>query len=116
MDSVYTHDRLIRPLVLESLAGASWLREECHLGSPGRIDVSALVEGELVGLEIKAANDSLSRLLPPKGFQVDQFSAVYDRVTLVCAEKHLGKALAAIPSWWGVSVPRDGTLEPERPS
>lgn len=62
-----------------------------------RIDV-AVVNGELHGFEIKSAKDDLSRL--PR--QVELYSQVFDRLTLVVAQRHLDKAMALVPTWWGV--------------
>ncbi|HEJ7906279.1 sce7726 family protein [Serratia nevei] len=50
--------------------------------------------------EIKSDVDSLSRL--PS--QVNSFSDVFKKVTLITTFKHLTKAQYIIPSWWGVIV------------
>lgn len=50
--------------------------------------------------EIKSDVDSLSRL--PS--QVNTFSDVFKKVTLITTYKHLTKAKYIIPSWWGVIV------------
>jgi hypothetical protein len=62
-----------------------------------RIDV-AVVNGLLHGYEIKSERDSLRRL----GAQLDFYSRVLDRATLVVSERHLDKAIEMIPEWWGV--------------
>lgn len=62
-----------------------------------RIDV-AVINGELHGVELKSARDTLVRL--PE--QQKLFSEVFDRVTLVVARNHILKALPKIPEWWGV--------------
>jgi len=64
-----------------------------------RIDI-AVINGELCGFELKSAKDTLERL--PK--QASLYSEVFDRMTLVVAERHLEKATEAIPSWWGIST------------
>lgn len=64
-----------------------------------RIDV-ALINGRLEGFEIKSDSDSLSRL-PRQAFAYGQ---VFDRLTMVCAERHLQSALELLPEWWGVEV------------
>lgn len=66
-----------------------------------RIDV-ALVNGSMIGYEIKSDVDSLTRL--PK--QVVAFSALFDRVSLVTTERHLRKAREAVPPWWGIMTPK----------
>ena len=62
-----------------------------------RIDLVA-VNGQLHGYEIKSDRDSLRRL----GTQAAMYGKVFDRVTLVCGERHLTSALEIIPAWWGV--------------
>ena len=52
--------------------------------------------------EIKSDVDSLSRL--PS--QVNSFSDVFKKVTLITTFKHLTKSQYIIPSWWGVVVAR----------
>lgn len=65
----------------------------------GYADV-AVVNGELVGYEIKSDVDSLARL--PR--QVSTFSSVFDRMWLVTTARHEANATALIPKWWGVLV------------
>jgi hypothetical protein len=60
-----------------------------------RVDV-AVVNGELHGFEIKSARDTLARLPA----QQELYSQVFDRVTLVVADKHVEKAELVIPRWW----------------
>ena len=62
-----------------------------------RVDLAA-VNGWFVGWEIKTRADTLARL--PR--QQDVYSRVFDRVWLVADERHIGPALAMIPSWWGI--------------
>jgi hypothetical protein len=64
-----------------------------------RIDL-AVINGEMHGYELKSARDTLQRL--PS--QAELYSQVFDRVTLVCAEKHVGAAQSLVPEWWGVST------------
>ncbi len=72
-----------------------------------RVDV-AVVNGYLHGFEIKSDFDTLERLPG----QVAIYNAVLDRATLVVGEKHITKAQAKIPDWWGIKVvtagPRGG--------
>jgi hypothetical protein len=68
-----------------------------------RVDI-AVVNGFLHGFEIKSEADTLERL---RG-QVAVYNAVLDRVTLVVGEKHLAKAEAQIPSWWGIKIVAPG--------
>lgn len=62
-----------------------------------RVDL-AVVNGRLDGYEIKSDRDSLRRL---EG-QVDLYSKVLDRATLVVGERHLAEAVDSLPAWWGV--------------
>lgn len=89
------------------LGSASWMARECHLGTGSRIDLAAIVGGEVLGFEIKSRADSLKRLTPPTGFQVHEFSLLYDRVTIVCADRHVAPATAIVPPWWGIMAAED---------
>jgi hypothetical protein len=62
-----------------------------------RVDL-AVVNGLLHGYEIKSDRDSLRRLVG----QVDLYSRVLDRATLVVGERHLPEALEIVPIWWGI--------------
>lgn len=62
-----------------------------------RVDL-AVVNGLFHGFEIKSDRDTLRRL---EG-QVEVYSKVLDRATLVAGEHHLAAAMAMIPDWWGV--------------
>lgn len=63
----------------------------------GRIDI-AVVNGKLHGFELKSAKDNLDRLEK----QAEQYSSVFDYVTLVVADNHLQHAVEIVPDWWGV--------------
>ena len=62
-----------------------------------RVDL-AVVNGEFHGYEIKSERDSLRRL----STQADLYSKVFDRVTLVCGDRHVSQALSIVPAWWEV--------------
>ena len=64
-----------------------------------RVDI-AVVNGQLSGYEIKSDRDTLSRLPA----QMATYSRVFDTMTAVVAERHLGSTKAIIPDWWGVQV------------
>lgn len=107
------HDRDIRPRLLALLAtSAQWVCEE--FSADGKVDVAAVEGGRLCGYEIKAAKDTLKRLGLSGGAQVEMFSRTFDRVTLVCAAKHVRPALAIVPAWWGVTVATDDAFVAER--
>jgi hypothetical protein len=73
--------------------------EMAVLSGACRVDI-AVINGRLEGLEIKSERDTLERL--PR--QVELYGRVFDRMTMVCAERHLEKAIEAVPGWWGVEV------------
>ena|SRR6266850_4535204 len=62
-----------------------------------RIDL-AVVNGSIHGFEIKSEYDRLIRLAQ----QATVFNQVFDRLTLVAAEKHLEAARRIVPHWWGL--------------
>jgi hypothetical protein len=71
-----------------------------------RVDV-AVINGELSAFEIKSDVDSLWRL--PR--QVRSFDCVFDRVSLVTTEKHLRRARAMVPRWWGIFTLSSETVD-----
>jgi hypothetical protein len=62
-----------------------------------RVDVAA-VNGILHGYEIKSDRDSLHRL----DGQVEVYSKVLDRATLVVGPRHIETASQMVPDWWGI--------------
>ncbi|WP_449284417.1 sce7726 family protein [Marinobacter sp. PE14] len=55
--------------------------------------------------EIKSDLDTLARLHS----QGSRYGKIFDKVTLVTSERHLEKALAMVPTWWGVMlIPQSG--------
>lgn len=65
----------------------------------GQSRVDLIVIGDrLEAYEIKSAADSLSRL----PMQVQMYSRVFERVTLVCATCHVSRAMGIVPEWWGI--------------
>ena len=59
-----------------------------------------VVNGLLHGFELKSDRDNLSRLEN----QIQIFSSVLDRVTLVVGYRLVDKALRMVPEWWGVKL------------
>lgn len=81
-----------------------------------RADI-AIVNGRMIGYEIKGETDSLKRLRE----QVRAYNAVFDQATVITTTRHRRKVVAKIPRWWGVivchSAPRRGiTFETWRPA
>lgn len=100
------NDSAIRSALLERLrerwasTAATMIVEEfgTHYGG-ARADL-AVINGHLWGYEIKSAADRLDRLPT----QIRSYGEVFDYVTLVAAERHLERAMEAVPTWWGVMV------------
>lgn len=68
-----------------------------------RADI-AVISGRLYGFEIKGESDSLDRLAG----QIQSYSAVFDRATVVAAPRHLESLHSMLPRWWGIVVCRVG--------
>jgi len=64
-----------------------------------RADI-AVINGQLIGYEIKSDDDSLRRLAE----QVDTYSAVFDRATVVVGGRHLKNVNKRTPRWWGITA------------
>lgn len=62
-----------------------------------RIDI-AVINGCLHGFEIKSASDTLSRL----PYQIALYEECLERLTIVCAEKHLPGVREIAPRWCGI--------------
>lgn len=62
-----------------------------------RVDV-AVINGALHGYEIKSDSDTLERL--PK--QIEVYSRVLDKITIVTGKSHIQKVCNLIPYWWGI--------------
>jgi len=69
-----------------------------------RIDV-AVINGCIHGYEIKSAADTLTRL--PQ--QLALYADCLEKLTIVCAEKHIAGVRALVPRWCGIiKVARGG--------
>jgi hypothetical protein len=64
-----------------------------------RADI-AVVNGHLIGYEIKSNNDSLRRLEN----QVESYNAVFDKISVIVGDRHFKSIQSHIPEWWGVIV------------
>ncbi len=62
-----------------------------------RADI-AVVNGHIVGYEIKSDRDSLCRLSE----QVQSYNAVFDRVSIIVGERHANSVQERVPEWWGL--------------
>ncbi len=68
-----------------------------------RADI-AVINGHLIGYEIKSEVDSLRRL----HVQINSYNAVFDRVSVIIATCHLRETLNILPEWWGVISVTEG--------
>lgn len=68
-----------------------------------RADI-AVINGHLIGYEIKSDDDSLNRLAQ----QVGAYSAVFDRVTAIVGRRHLEGVKELLPHWWGIIIAIEG--------
>lgn len=73
-----------------------------NLGA-SRADI-AVINGLMHGYELKSKSDNLLRLPA----QIEHYSSVMDKVTLVVSECHAELALGMIPKWWGVKIVTQG--------
>jgi hypothetical protein len=62
-----------------------------------RADI-AVVNGHLIGYEIKSDVDSLKRL----SSQINVYNAIFDNSSVILTERHLEEALRIVPDWWGI--------------
>lgn len=69
-----------------------------------RADI-AVLNGKLIGYEIKTNNDTLIRL----PHQIQAYNEVFDNVYVITGDKHLEKVLVSIPEWWGVYLVTETT-------
>lgn len=62
-----------------------------------RIDI-AVINGRILGYEIKSGKDTLERL----PVQIEIYNKVFDEITIVTCENHSRKVMDLIPEWWGI--------------
>lgn len=91
---LWRHHRNKKTLVLDELG----LRHGLN-----RADV-AVVNGHLIGYEIKSDEDSLHRLEE----QVVAYTAVFDWVSVVIGTRHEDSIEAAVPACWGIILSNSG--------
>lgn len=78
--------------------------DEFSLGlGASRADIT-VINGIMHGYELKSKSDNLTRL--PS--QINYYSSVMDKVTLVVDESHQHEAAKLIPEWWGIKVVTQG--------
>ncbi len=69
-----------------------------------RADI-AVINGHLIGYEIKSNKDSLRRLEK----QVKSYNSVFDRVSIIVGDRHLTSIQNHVPRWWGVIATTKGS-------
>ena len=69
-----------------------------------RADI-AVINGHLIGYEIKSDEDTLDRLEQ----QVPAYGAVFDCATVVIAERHARDVDGCVPEWWGIVRSHEGS-------
>jgi hypothetical protein len=90
----------LRAHLLASTAGAQQAVEELWVPrSHERADLAVLGR-TMDGFEIKTDRDTLRRL--PR--QIAAYGRLFDRCTVVIADKHCEKATELVPAWWGVTA------------
>lgn len=68
-----------------------------------RADI-AIINGRLIGFEIKSDLDSLRRL----NEQIVSYNAIFDRIYLIATSRHLKDIEAILPKWWGIISVNEG--------
>jgi hypothetical protein len=68
-----------------------------------RADI-AIVNGKLIGFEIKSDGDSLYRLKK----QIAAYNSVFDRIAIVVSERHRRDVTQKVPKHWGIVVSKKG--------
>lgn len=68
-----------------------------------RADI-AVVNGCLIGYEIKSDRDSLDRLVE----QVKSYNAVFDKASMIVGRRHAVSVRKYIPEWWGLILSMPG--------
>lgn len=97
------HDSDIRPILHSKLRedypedDTLILDEMALCQGKGRVDI-AVLNGSLLGFEIKSERDSLDRL--PR--QVEYYGRVFHKVSLYTNDNHIDDAKRVIPKWWGL--------------
>ena len=90
----------LRARVLVAIRGARDAVDEFWVPrSYERADL-AVIGTSMDGFEIKTERDTLRRL--PR--QINAYGRLFDRCSVVLAEKHCDKAAEMLPAWWGITT------------
>ncbi len=69
----------------------------CH--GKARVDV-AVINGSMIGYEIKSEKDTLDRL--PN--QINAYNKVFDNISIVIGNNHAEEVQSMVPEWWGIYI------------
>ncbi len=88
----------------EHLDHHTFVVDELGLKNGGiRADI-AVLNGSLVGYEIKTEKDNLYRLPA----QIEAYNEVFDKAHIITGQRHLSKIEAMLPAWWGIYLIESG--------
>ncbi|MGH2682731.1 MAG: sce7726 family protein [Actinomycetota bacterium] len=90
-------DRLRAEIVASAKTPSETIYEFWVPRSNERADV-VVVGGHMSAFEIKTERDTLKRL--PR--QATAYARLFDRCTIVLAERHVAAAMEMLPEWWGI--------------
>lgn len=104
-----TNDRTIRKSLHDMLRKIHYNELNTHIvdellvgNAKVRADV-AVINGELSGYEIKSDADNLVRLEN----QIEGYSEVFDKMSIVTGKKHLARVKDMVPQWWEVLLAKE---------
>ena len=81
-----------------NLPSESLIVDELKVCNGNAIMDVAVINGSLIGFEIKSKNDNLSRLTHQMSF----YNKVFDFITVVTCKNHLNGVIKTVPSNWGI--------------
>lgn len=97
MNEIYIRKQLVKELTRQHPNNTEFLTELPIANFSRRIDL-VMANGNLSGFEIKSEQDTLKRL----NGQLDAYTQYFERVTVVCATKHLNSVINSTPKDVGV--------------
>lgn len=92
MNEIYIRKLLIKELARQHPDNTEFLAELPIANFSRRVDL-VMANGSLSGFEIKSEQDTLKRL----NGQLDTYTQYFERVTVVCATKHLNSVINSTP-------------------
>ncbi len=98
-DETLVRDAL-RTRVIDATSGARDTIDEFWVPRSNERADLAVIGRSMDGFEIKTERDTLRRL--PR--QIEAYGRLFDRCSVVVAEKHFDAAESMIPAWWGITT------------